>query len=157
KIRVNVYSGPQQVSVPSVVGDTLSQATATLHSDGFNVNPTYVPSSSAPQNQVISQNPTPGSSVPKGSTINLNVSPGPPSVSIPSVVGQTAGQATQTLEAAGFKVSQQYQSVTDPSQQGIVQQQSPDGGTSAPRGSTVTIVVGQYSQPPTTTTTTTIP
>jgi len=154
KIRVNVYSGPTPVSVPSVVGQSLSQATATLHNDGFNVNPTYQ-DSNAPQNQVISQNPTPGSSVPKGSTINLTVSNGPPSVTIPTVVGESAGQATKDLQAAGFVVSQTFVSVSDPTQNGIVQRQNPDGGTSAPRGSTVTIEVAQYSAPGTTTGTTT--
>jgi beta-lactam-binding protein with PASTA domain len=49
--------------------------------------------------------------------------------------------------------------VTDPSQAGIVQSQSPDGGSQAAKGSTVTIVIGQHSTgppPPGTTTTTTI-
>src|SRR5215472_6363405 len=154
KIRVNVFSGPTPVSVPSVVGQTLSTATATLHADGFNVNPSYQ-NSNAPQNQVISQNPTPGSSVPKGSTINLTVSNGPPSVTVPSVVGESAGQATRDLQSAGFVVSQQFITVGDPTQNGIVQQQNPDGGTSAPRGSTVTITVAQYSPSNTTTGTTT--
>jgi eukaryotic-like serine/threonine-protein kinase len=153
KVRVNVMSGPQQVGVPSVVGQTLAEATAALHNDGFNVNPTYV-DSTAPQNQVIHQNPAPGSSEPKGSTIDLQVSNGPPQVSVPPVVGETTQQAVSDLEAAGFQVTQQFVSVTDPSQDGIVQSQSPDGGFKATKGSTVTITIGQLSPagpPPTTT------
>jgi beta-lactam-binding protein with PASTA domain/predicted Ser/Thr protein kinase len=154
KVRVNVYSGPQQVAVPNVVGVSLAQATAALHADGFNVNPTYVDSNAA-QNQVIHQNPAPGSSVSKGSTVDLQVSNGPPQVQVPSVVGETAGQATKDLQRAGFAVSQQYVSVSDASQQNIVQLQNPEGGTSATKGSTVTITVGQYSPTTTTTGTTT--
>ena len=153
KVRVNVMSGPQQVAVPSVVGQSLSQASAALHNDGFNVNPTYV-DSTAPQNQVIHQNPAPGSSVPKGSTVNLQVSNGPPQVSVPTVVGETAQQAVSQLEGAGFTVNQQFVAVTDPSQDGIVQSQNPDGGTQATKGSTVTIEIGQSSPAPPTTTTT---
>jgi eukaryotic-like serine/threonine-protein kinase len=152
KVRVNVMSGPQTASVPSVVGDTIAEATAALHNAGFNPNPTYV-DSNAPQGQVISQNPAPGTSEAKGTTVNLNVSNGPPMVTVPSVVGYTSQQAVQTLEAAGFQVSQQTIS-TDASQQNIVQSQNPDGGTRALKGSTVTIVIGQSSPAPPGTTTT---
>ncbi len=154
KVRVNVMSGPETAPVPSVVGDTLAQATAALHNLGFNVNPTYVNNSTAPANQVVSQNPAPGTSEPKGTTINLNVSNGPPLVTVPDVVGYTSQQAVSTLEAAGFHVVQQTVA-TDASQQNIVQSQNPAGNAQAQKGSTVTIVIGQFSPgppPPTTTT-----
>ena len=154
KVRVNVASGPQQAHVPSVVGQSLNQASSTLHSAGFNVNPTYV-DSSAPQNQVIHQNPSPGTAVPKGSTVDLEVSNGPPSVQVPDVVADSSQLAAQTLANAGFTVSRQYQSVSDPSQDNIVQEQSPSGGTQATKGSPVTITIGQYSPGPATTTSTT--
>jgi serine/threonine-protein kinase len=156
KVRVNVASGPQQAHVPSVVGQSLNQASSTLHSAGFNVNPTYV-DSSAPQNQVIHQNPAPGTAVPKGSTVDLQVSNGPPSVQVPDVVADSSQLAAQTLENAGFTVSRQYQSVSDPTQDNIVQEQSPSGGTQATKGSPVTITIGQYSPGPGTTTSTTTP
>jgi serine/threonine-protein kinase len=92
--------------------------------------------------------------VPKGSTIDLQVSNGPPQVSVPPVVGETAQQAVSDLEGAGFVVNQQFVSVSDSSQDGIVQAQNPDGGSRATKGSTVTITIGQYSSPPPTTTTT---
>jgi serine/threonine-protein kinase len=158
KVRVNVMSGPETATVPSVVGDTLAQATAALHAAGFNANPTYVNNSTAQANQVISQSPAPGSPEPKGKTIDLNVSNGPPQVSVPPVVGETAQQAVGDLESAGFKVTQEYVAVTDPTQAGIVQLQNPEGGSKAPQGSTVTITIGQHSTgppPPGTTTTTT--
>jgi eukaryotic-like serine/threonine-protein kinase len=147
KVRVNVMSGPQQVAVPSVVGDSLATATTALHNAGFNVNPTYE-DSNATQNQVIHQNPAPGSKEPKGSTVDVTVSNGPPQVSVPDVVGYTSQQAIQTLEGAGFKVSQQTLSVSDPSQNNIVQQQSPAGGLQATKGGIVTITVGVSSGPP---------
>ena len=89
--------------------------------------------------------------------MDLQVSKGPPQVTVPSVVGETAQQAVADLEAQGFKVNQQFVAVSDPSQNGIVQEQSPDGGSPATKGTQVNIEVGQNSPgppPPTTTTST---
>ena len=156
QVRVNVMSGPAKANVPGVVGESLSKAISTLHSAGFNVNIAGTVNSAQPQNTVVSQSPQPGSSAPKGSTVNITLSNGPPQVQVPDVVTYTSQYAVQTLEKDGFKVVQQYQPVTDPTQDNIVQSQSPDGGSTAPQGSTVTITIGQYSAgPPTTTTTTT--
>jgi eukaryotic-like serine/threonine-protein kinase len=152
KVRVNVMSGPAQGTVPNVVGQSLADAIAALRSAGFNPNPTIV-SSDAPQNQVIHQDPAPGTKAAKGSSVALQVSNGPPLVSIPPVVGETAQQAVSDLEGAGFHVTQQPVSVSSADQDGIVQSQSPAGGTSATKGSTVTIEVGQFSPGPGTTTT----
>jgi serine/threonine-protein kinase len=156
-VRVNVYSGPAPAIVPSVVGLSLADAIAKLRDEGLNPNPTIV-TSDAPQNQVIHQDPAPGTRATKGSSVALQVSNGPPQVSVPSVVGETAQQAVTALEGAGFLVVQQPVSVDSADQNDIVQSQNPDGGTSATKGSKVTIEVGQFSPgPPTTSTTTTTP
>jgi eukaryotic-like serine/threonine-protein kinase len=156
-VRVNVASGPAQATVPSVVGLLLADAIAKLHAAGLNANPTIV-SSDAPQNQVIHQDPAPGTRATKGSSVALQVSNGPPQVSVPPVVGETAQQAVADLEGAGFRVVQQPVSVDSADQDGIVQSQNPEGGTSATKGDQVTIEVGQFSPgPPTTSTTTTTP
>ena len=157
-VRVNVMSGPAITTVPSVVGLSIQDATAKLSAAGFKANPSYV-GSTAPQGQVISQNPVPGSSEAKGTSVAVRVSNGPPQVTVPDVVGYTSQQAVQALEAAGFQVQQQTVA-TDASQQNIVQSQNPAGNSQATKGSTVTIVIGQHSPgppppPPTTTTTTT--
>jgi beta-lactam-binding protein with PASTA domain len=78
---------------------------------------------------------------------------------VPDVVGYTSQQAVQTLQAAGFQVTQQYTS-TSADQDNIVQSQNPAGNSTATKGSPVTITIGQHSPgppPPTTTTTTTTP
>jgi serine/threonine-protein kinase len=144
KVTVNVESGPTPVQVPDVRGESVSQASATLHADGFNVNTTFVQSNET-ANTVISESPAPGTNAPQGSTVNLTVSNGPPQKTVPTVVNETSQQATHDLEAAGFKVTEVMQSTSDPSQNNIVLQQSPNGGSQATQGSTVTIYVGQYS------------
>jgi eukaryotic-like serine/threonine-protein kinase len=151
-VRVNVMSGPAMAAVPSVVGLTVQEATSRLNQAGFHANPSYV-SSTAPKDQVVSQNPAPGTTEAKGTSVTVNVSLGPPQVTVPDVVGYTSQQAVQALEAAGFTVQQQPVS-TDASQENIVQSQNPAGGSQAPKGSQVTITVGQHSPgppPPTTT------
>jgi serine/threonine-protein kinase len=152
-VRVNVYNGPVQATVPNVVGESFSQAQATLHNAGFNVNIAHTVPSDQPQNTVVSQNPQPGTTATKGSTVNLTLSNGPPQVQVPSVVGETSQQAFRDLVSAGFKVTQQYVSVNDPALDNLVQSQTPNGGSQATKGSTVTITIAQYSPSGTTTTT----
>jgi len=153
-VRVNVYSGPAPANVPNVVGDSLPQATSALHSAGLNYNLNYV-DSTAPAGQITHQDPAPGSTVTKGTTVNIDVSNGPPQKTVPDVIGYSSQQAVGALEAAGFKVVQQTQSVSDQSEDGTVLQQNPAGNSQAAEESTVTILVGQYSPSPPGTTTTT--
>jgi eukaryotic-like serine/threonine-protein kinase len=148
KVRVNVMAGPVKANVPNVVGMSLSAATSALHSRGFNVNVANTVNSDQPANTVVSQSPQPDTPATKGATVNITLSSGPPQVQVPDVVGYTSQQAVQALESAGFKVSQQTLAVSDPSQNNIVQQQNPAGGSQATKGATVSITVGVSSGPP---------
>jgi serine/threonine-protein kinase len=145
KVQINVSSGPQPVPVPNVVGQSFDQASATLQNAGFGVKRTNV-DSDQPADTVVSQSPS-GSAAP-GATITLSVSKGPKQSSVPDVTSQDETSARDALQAAGFKVQVQHQDVTDPSLDGIVISQSPHGGTKAPQGSTVTIVVGRIQSGP---------
>src|SRR5262249_26531126 len=127
---------------------SLSAATTALHGRGFNVNVANTVSSDQPANTVVSQSPQPDTAATKGATVNITLSSGPPQVQVPDVIGYTSQQAVQTLESAGFKVQQQTLSVSDPSQNNIVQQQNPAGGSQATKGGIVTITVGVSSGPP---------
>ncbi|HXH95641.1 MAG TPA: Stk1 family PASTA domain-containing Ser/Thr kinase [Gaiellaceae bacterium] len=160
-VRVNISTGPPQVPVPKVVGETLSKATSDLRDLHFKVNVAAFKEDKAQANQVIAQKPPPGKSLPKGSTIDLTVSSGPPQVDVPDVVGESGFAAWQALHAAGLKMTTQPEDTTDPAQQGIVISQDPPGSTKADKGSTVTLMIGHYVPPtdttPTTTDTTTTP
>jgi len=106
---------------------------------------------------VISQSPAGGSSEPQGATVSLVIASAPTTASVPSVQGQTATAAAGALTNAGFKVSRTSQTVTNPARNGIVLSQSPRGGGMAKKGSTVRIIVGQFTSPTTSTPTTTTP
>jgi beta-lactam-binding protein with PASTA domain/predicted Ser/Thr protein kinase len=156
-VTVNVAEGPKPVSVPSVIGQPIAQATSTLQGLGFRVAPTFV-DSSQPANTVIEQAPGPGQSVGKGAVVSLTVSKGPKTSTVPDVSSLDVGTATSTLANSGFKSKIAYQDVTDPSLDGSVLSQDPQGGTEAKPGTTVTVTVGRIAQATTTTdTTTTIP
>jgi serine/threonine-protein kinase len=81
--------------------------------------------------------------------------PPPTTASVPPVVGDTSSAAQNNLKGAGFQVSVQTKDTTKQNQDGIVLTQSPAGGQTAKKQSTVTIVVGKYKAPTHTTTTST--
>ena len=142
RVRINVSSGPQPVSVPYVVGISFDQASAQLQSAGFAVARKNV-ESDQPRNTVIDQNPT-GSAAP-GATITLSVSKGPKQSTVPDVTNQDEDSATSTLQAAGFQVTVEHQDVQDPGLDGVVISQNPAGGSKAKKGSKVAIVVGSFT------------
>jgi beta-lactam-binding protein with PASTA domain len=155
-VTVNVAKGPQPVSVPSVIGQPLEQATSQLQALGFNVQPTFV-ESNQPPNTVIQQSPEAGQSVGKGSSMTLTVSKGPTTSTVPDVTSLDVGTAASTLASAGFKPKTVYEDVADPNLDGTVLSQSPDANTEQKPGTTVTITVGRASAAITTTDTTTTP
>jgi serine/threonine-protein kinase len=156
-VWINVSKGPQPVSVPSVVGEPIDQASSELQAAGFNVSPRFV-DDNQPKNTVIGQSPIGGASAGKGSTVSLTISNGPKTSTVPDVTSTDVGSAEQTLQASGFKYKVAYQDVTDPSQVDVVLGQDPQGGTQQPAKTVVTLTVGRLAGTDTTSTdTTTIP
>ncbi len=127
------------VSLPNVVGSSLTEAGTSLTSDGLTYKVTYKRSSTVPQNTVISQNPAAGTSVHKGSSVTLTVSYGPAPVPVPNVVNQAVGNAESQLVPLGFSVATTYVNSSKPN--GTVIKQTPNAGTKAAPGSTVTLTV----------------
>jgi membrane peptidoglycan carboxypeptidase len=128
----------QEVDVPSVVGRPQQQAERVLQLAGFQVAVEQQETDQAPPGLVIDQNPN-GGTAPPGSTVTIVVAvePAQQGVDVPNVIGMTAREARQRLQADGFQVDVQG----DPDPQGLVISQEPAGGL-APLGSTVTITIG---------------
>lgn len=126
------------VQVPSVVGESQSNAVATLANDGLKSSITKKTSSES-SGTVLSENPTAGTTVKKGDTVSLVVSSGPQQVKVPNVVGQPVAQAESSLIGAGFQVSTNY--VNNSAKVGTVISQTPAGSTQAAKGSTVSVDV----------------
>jgi serine/threonine-protein kinase len=75
--------------------------------------------------------------------VTLSVSAGPP-VLVPDVTQRKEAEAVEKLRGSGFTPRVQQEATANPSEDGLVLDQDPPGGTQATRGSTVTIVVGRY-------------
>ena len=161
KVRLNVASGtggggtgttatttaPASASVPRVVGLNQTVAQRRLQAVGLTSNVVYV-ASTQPAGRVVAQRPLPGTKVKRGSRVRLNVSTGPnpqAARSVPDMVGQDEATATTTLQNAGFVVEVIDQPTTDQTQDGVVVDEQPAGGTRAPRGAVITIYVGRFS------------
>jgi serine/threonine-protein kinase len=137
RVDLVVSKGRQPIKVTSWVGKPADDATAALTEDGFEVTATEKFDEKVKKGEVISQSPDSGTGY-KGDTITLVVSKGPPLVEVPSVIGMQRNKAAQLLKDAGFDVK-----VTKVlgGYFGTVRFQDPDGGSKAPRGSTVTITI----------------
>jgi eukaryotic-like serine/threonine-protein kinase len=140
-VTLEVSSGTGNVSVPSVEGLTVAAATKQLRRAHLKVN-NVVPRSSTqfPAGQVTGTNPGVARSVPAGAEVTLFVSSGVPQKPVPNVSGDTETAATAALTKAGFNVNQQTQASTSAAVGNVISQ-TPGGGTNAPQGSTVTIIV----------------
>ena len=142
-VTLTVSSGPAKVTVPDEKGKESADAANDLGNLGLKTATKSEASDSVDQGKVIRTEPAAGTTVDKGSTVTLVVSSGQSQVTVPNVIGQTQDDATTTLTSAGFQVKTQMQPVVSDSDDGRVLNQSPSGGSSADKGSTVTIVVGQ--------------
>jgi eukaryotic-like serine/threonine-protein kinase len=147
RVTLIVSTGPPKTSVPDVVGMDYADAVQALNDANLNAKKQEV-FSSKPAGQVVDQDPKAGDQVIEGTEVLLSVSKGAKTVTVPNVVGLPEADARATLEQAGFQV-QSVSAPSDSTPQGNVSDQSPDGGTEAPKGSTVTITVS--SGPSTTT------
>jgi eukaryotic-like serine/threonine-protein kinase len=144
-VNLFVSTGKGMVEVPDVSGLDAIDASNQLGAKGLNARQVQEASDSVPQGKVIRTEPAAGTQVSKGSTVQMVVSSGKQSVRVPNVVGLTQSDATSTLQEAGFNVAVQESTTFDSARNGRVIAQSPSGGSSASKGSTVTITVGRLA------------
>ena len=147
-VTLTVSRGPQQVTVPNVVGDSQSDATSALKSAKLSVgaiSSSY--SDTVEEGCVISQSVTAGSSVDTGTTVNLVVSLGKKVsyVTVPSVVGKSFSDAQSTLSNYGLSAVQGSTQSSDSYSSGVVISQDPAAGTSVESGSSITLTISSGS------------
>jgi beta-lactam-binding protein with PASTA domain/predicted Ser/Thr protein kinase len=144
-VTLVVSGGPEEVAVPDVVGKDRDAATESLNEAGLR--PTFSERETADEDPgtVLEQTPKAGAKAAKDSEVKLVVAKAPSDVQVPEVLNQQRQDARDALHAAGFKVNEREQPVTDPAQDGVVIEQSPEAGGTAPKGTRVTIVIGKLS------------
>ena len=134
------------ISVPDVVGLSSQAAIRELRAFGFVVSQVFTASETVPSNEVISQSPEALAEVSQGEEIEITVSSGAVPVTVPGVVGQSAGDAARFLQDRGFASELQVvEGSTAPA--GQVLRQDPAAGSEVAPGSTVTLFVAEGLQP----------
>lgn len=138
-VRAIVSSGPENVKVPKVAG--LSEAAAKNKLEDVNLTAQIVEDfdDKIASGTAIEARPTSGTKVKSGSTVELVISKGPPPVTVPNVVTMSKDDAVTRLQSLGLKVITQGQLPVVVI--GRVYSQDPSGGTTVPKGSTVTLTL----------------
>ncbi|WP_326576801.1 Stk1 family PASTA domain-containing Ser/Thr kinase [Actinacidiphila glaucinigra] len=133
-----VVSKGVPVDTPDLLGQPLADARRQLQEAGLRVkvDPRRVFSDQADEGAVAGQTPGANTRLAAGDTVTLTVSKGQEMIGVPDVEGLDVDEAKAKLEAAGFDVRVIQFFFT-----GQVNNQSPAGGTEAPKGSTITLWV----------------
>jgi serine/threonine-protein kinase len=108
KVDLWVSRGPLHIPSPDLTGLAASVARGRLEAESLNSRSRKAASETTPKGQIFRQQPAAGATVERGDTVTFWVSSGPPKVYVPDVVGLSQGDASATLEDAGFVVSTDY-------------------------------------------------
>ncbi|MGO9751733.1 MAG: Stk1 family PASTA domain-containing Ser/Thr kinase [Solirubrobacteraceae bacterium] len=154
-VTLKVSQGPGQVSVPQVQGDSKSAATKAITAAGLTVGQTLTQSSATiPAGAAIGTDPPYSTSMTIGKPVTLYISSGRALVTVPYVIGLSAGAASAQLKSDGLEVNQTSQTSNDSSQAGNVISQTPSASGTVQPGTIVTIVVATPTSTATATATT---
>jgi eukaryotic-like serine/threonine-protein kinase len=168
QLRVAQSMGPQRVQIPNVTGQSERAAELNIRRRGLDVSAVAaiaMPGGTA--DQVLAQSPPANASDVSAPKISLLTSlPNPPQAYVmPSFIGQTVGNATAVLKAAGFQVGHvtlaaapanpaspenpaqpsppqpPAQAVLQPSPASVIVAQNPPAGWKVPAGTAVSFDV----------------
>ncbi|NLP30837.1 MAG: Stk1 family PASTA domain-containing Ser/Thr kinase [Clostridiales bacterium] len=138
---IQVESAPTEVEVIDVTGMEVDEATRLLNDIGLDLEVgSEVASDEYEEGLIVSQDPLPKMIVKTGKTVIVNISKGSLDVSIPNVIGKTLSDAVFLIESFGYSkggVSEEYSQMP----KGVVIRQSPQAGTHAEKGTSVSLVV----------------
>ena len=130
----------EEVTVPSVVGYSLTEAINVLNKQGLSYDTVYEKSATVESNHIISTKPAANEKIDAKSKVVLYVSMEGEGVQVPSVIGASKAEAVSILRAEGFTVVEQEE-YNSGMIKGNVISQSPEAGTLIGRDGTVTIVI----------------
>jgi beta-lactam-binding protein with PASTA domain len=148
-VTIEVSSGSGTVTVPGVAGLTQDEARNLLAERGLtNVTTRDVADNNVEAGRVVRSEPAQGAEVPPEQTITLLISAGPQQVSVPDVRGRTEEVAVGLIQQAGLTPRVVDEATDKSNEDGRVLTQQPDPNQQVDPGSTVTIVIGRYTEPP---------
>ena len=145
-VKLVISKGQERYVIPVLTGLTPEVAIKTLTNqplksagiaEEFN--------STIPKGLVISSNPSNGQKVKRDTPVTILVSKGIEEIAYTTYVGQSGDQAQNELTDAGFNVESTF-AYSETIAAGAVISQTPAGLVSAPKGSTITLVVSKGSK-----------
>jgi serine/threonine-protein kinase len=154
-VAIVIGRTPIQKTPQDYTNQQYSVAKAGLEAQGFVVARNYV-DSDQPKDTVISQSPN-GAPVAVGSKITLTVSNGSgQQITMPSLIGMTQDQATQTLQGYGWSgtINTRSDRSSNPADVGKVSRTEPPAGTKITKSQTVTLYIVESGGSPTSTSST---
>lgn len=146
-VVVFVGTGPKEVTIPDLVGQTEDQARKTLEQMGLDM-VAVQGDSERPAGQVVSSSPGAGETVEAGSVVQVTISRGNQFV-VPDLRGKTPDQARAALKSAGWEdntltTTQRAVGLNSPLD-GKVVSQSPAAGSRMKKDESVSVVIGRSS------------
>ncbi|MYI53372.1 MAG: serine/threonine protein kinase [Acidimicrobiaceae bacterium] len=147
-VTITVSTGPGQIFVPDVRGQTLIQAIQTLADQGFRVAERREPSATVPEGEIIETDPLQGFPVAVGLEIYIIVSDGPPLVAIPDVEGLLFDTGKLAIERDGLVIGIVAFEPVEPgsSDVGRILAQTPPPNLEVSAGTPVDVVVGESAE-----------
>ncbi|MFI5884649.1 Stk1 family PASTA domain-containing Ser/Thr kinase [Streptomyces sp. NPDC051554] len=146
-VSLVVSTGAPKVVVPSVVGQSFDDASATLTGDKyqFKVEKKEKVSGEDP-GTVLEQDPALGAEVQKGTTITLTVAKAEEKSTVPDVSGKSCDDAKAQMQQNNLVGNCTEVATTDTNLNGKVVATSPTAGTQVDKNSSVNIQIGKVSQ-----------
>lgn len=146
-INLVVSTGAPKVVVPSVLGQSVDDATTTLEADKYKfVRKTKQKVSGEDPGTVLEQDPVLGTEVQKGTTITLTVAKAQEKSTVPDVSGQTCDDAKKQMQQNDLVGNCTEVATTDTNLNGKVVTTTPAAGTQVDKNSSVNIQIGKVSQ-----------
>ncbi|WP_019055178.1 Stk1 family PASTA domain-containing Ser/Thr kinase [Streptomyces prunicolor] len=146
-VNLVVSTGAPKVVVPSVLGQSVDDATTTLEGDKYKfVVKTQEKVSGEDPGTVLEQNPKLGAEVQKGTTITLTVAKAQEKSTVPDVSGQTCDDAKKQMQQNDLVGNCTEVATTDTNLNGKVVTTTPSAGTQVDKNSSVNIQIGKVSQ-----------
>lgn len=146
-ITVIVSTGPQEFTLPNVVGDTVESAQSRIVANGFEMGEViFEASDTVESGVVIRQSPAPGAAD-QGTIVDLGVSTGPFAFTMPDVDGLATEGAIRRLADDGFTDVEVIEEFSAEVLDGFVIRSNPEGGQLVPRGNKVQIFVSKGPEP----------
>ncbi|MCP3799528.1 Stk1 family PASTA domain-containing Ser/Thr kinase [Allokutzneria sp. A3M-2-11 16] len=146
EVRLKIGSGPDRITVPSLLGKSSADAEKLLKEAGLVLNPTQDSQATEDSSQidkVVKQTPEPGTFAAKGDSVKITLGKVQEKSSVVDVRGQDIATARKTLEDLKFVVDVKNESSAEDKDKVI--DQSPRSGKLA-QGTKITLTVSKGDQ-----------